>query len=159
MSVRSPEAKHDHDVCVADAVAAAEARIGATAAKLTPVRRRVLELICASHLPVGAYQLMDQLGGAKQRAAPPTVYRALDFLMAHGLIYRINSLNAYVACFGPHRPHDACLLICEKCRTVEEIEAEGLKRTIHRKASDAGFEVSGQTIEATGLCRTCRESA
>jgi len=160
MPIRPHQVRHNHDVCVADAVAAAEARVEEAAAKLTPLRRRVLELICASHVPVGAYQLMDQLGGARKgRAAPPTVYRALDFLMEHGLIHRINSLNAYIACFGPHRPHDACLLICEKCRTVDEVEAEGLRRAIDRKASDAGFSVRGQTIEATGLCRACRERA
>jgi Fur family zinc uptake transcriptional regulator len=145
---------------VANAVAAAEARTEETAAKLTPMRRRVLELICASHAPVGAYHLMEKLaGGANRRVAPPTVYRALDFLMEHGLIHRINSLNAYVACFGPHRPHDACLLICEQCKTVEEIEADGLRRAIHRKGADAGFEVRSQTIEVTGLCRSCRNAA
>jgi Fur family zinc uptake transcriptional regulator len=158
MASRPLSAKHNHEACVADAVAAAEARAAEAAVKLTPVRRRVLELICASHTPVGAYQLMDQLGGTQGRAAPPTVYRALDFLMEHGLIHRINSLNAYIACFGPHRPHDACLLICEKCRTVDEVEAEGLRRAIDRKASDAGFSVREQTIEATGLCRACRGS-
>jgi Fur family zinc uptake transcriptional regulator len=157
VSPRSNLNLHNHDACVADAVAAAEARAEAAAAKLTPLRRRVLELICASHVPVGAYHLMEQLGGASdRRAAPPTVYRALDFLMEHGLIHRINSLNAYVACFGPHRPHDACLLICEQCRTVEEVEADGLRRAIHRKGADAGFAVRGQTIEVTGLCRACR---
>lgn len=150
------QSKHDHGACVADAVAAAEARAVEAAAKLTPLRRQVLELICASHVPVGAYDLLERLGHErKARAAPPTVYRALDFLMEHGLIHRINSLNAYIACFGPHRPHDACLLICENCRTVDEIEAQSLRRTIDRKAAGAGFSVHGQTIEVTGLCRAC----
>ena len=154
--IRSENA-HDHQACVADAVAAAESRMTEAAAKLTPLRRQMLELICASHVPVGAYDLLDRLERAREgRAAPPTVYRALDFLMEHGLIHRINSLNAYVACFGPHRPHDACLLICETCRAVEEIEAEAVRRAIERQAASAGFGVRGQTIEVTGLCRACR---
>ena len=153
-------AKHDHDACVADAVTAAEARISASEARLTPLRRRVLELVCESHSPVGAYDVLARLGG-ERKAAPPTVYRALDFLMEHGLIHRINSLNAYVACFGPHRPHDACLFICERCRTVEESDAPALRRAIDREASDTGFNVRRQTIEISGLCRACggREAA
>lgn len=153
------KARHDHTACVADAVSAAEALAAKSSARLTPLRRRVLELICASHAPVGAYDLLERLGGERDgRAAPPTVYRALEFLLAHGLIHRINSLNAYVACFGPHRPHDACLFICEKCRTVDESEAEGLRLAIDREATAAGFSVRHQTIEVSGLCRACAET-
>lgn len=152
--------KHDHDACMADAVAAAEVRTTQSDARLTPLRRRVLELVCESHVPVGAYDLLARLEGErKARAAPPTIYRALDFLMEHGLIHRITSLNAYVACFGPHRPHDACLFICERCRTVEESEAPGLRRAIDREAADTGFTVRSQTIEITGVCRACAEIA
>lgn len=153
---RSAAAKHDHTSCVAEAVAAAEALAVRSAVRLTPLRRRVLELVCESHRPVGAYDLLSRLGAErKTRAAPPTVYRALDFLMEQGLIHRINSLNAYIACFGPHRPHDACLFICERCRTVEESEAFALRRAINAQAGDRGFHVTGQTIEVTGLCRAC----
>jgi Fur family transcriptional regulator, zinc uptake regulator len=141
---------------MAEAVAIAEARLKASEARLTPLRRRVLELVCESHSPVGAYDLLARLRGERNaRAAPPTIYRALDFLMEHGLIHRINSLNAYVACFGPNRPHDACLFICETCRMVEEREADGLRRAIDREASDAGFRVQRQTIEISGVCRVC----
>lgn len=148
--------KHDHTSCVAEAVAAAEALTAASAVRLTPLRRRVLELVCESHRPVGAYDLLSRLGGErKTKAAPPTVYRALDFLIEQGLIHRINSLNAYVACFGPHRPHHACLFICERCRTVAESEALALRRAIDAQAADRGFHVTGQTIEVTGLCRAC----
>lgn len=148
------DTKHDHDTCVAEAVAAAEALAAASTVRLT--RRRVLELVCESHRPVGAYDLLSRLGGErKTKAAPPTVYRALDFLMEQGLIHRINSLNAYVACFGPHRPHDACLLICERCRTVDESEAESVRRAIDKRADEAGFRVRQRTVEITGLCRAC----
>ena len=152
--------KHDHDACMADAVAAAEVRTTQSEARLTPLRRRVLELVCESHVPVGAYDLLARLEGERNgRAAPPTIYRALDFLMEHGLIHRITSLNAYVACFGPHRPHDACLFICERCRTVEESEAPGLQRAIEREAAGGGFRVRSQTVEISGVCRACSEAA
>lgn len=152
--------RHDHAVCVADTVAAAEALAATSQVRLTPLRRRVLELICASHSPVGAYDVLERLGGEREgKAAPPTVYRALEFLLVHGLIHRINSLNAYVACFGPHRPHDACLFICERCRTVDESEAQGLRRAIEREASVAGFSARQQTIEVSGLCRACANAA
>jgi Fur family zinc uptake transcriptional regulator len=152
--------KHDHSACMAEAVAAAEARTMQSDARLTPLRRRVLELVSESHVPVGAYDLLARLEGERKgRAAPPTIYRALDFLMEHGLIHRITSLNAYVACFGPHRPHDACLFICERCRTVEESEAPALRRAIEREAADTGFRVHGQTIEISGVCRSCAEIA
>jgi Fur family zinc uptake transcriptional regulator len=152
--------RHDHKACVADAVAAAEALAVTSQARLTPLRRRVLELICASHVPVGAYDVLERLDGEREgKASPPTVYRALEFLLTHGLIHRINSLNAYVACFGPHRPHDACLFICQRCRTVDESEAGGLRRAIDREASAAGFSVRHQTIEVSGLCRACVEAA
>lgn len=154
------KSRHDHAACVADAVAAAEALAVKSAVRLTPLRRRVLELICASHAPVGAYDLLERLGNEREgKAAPPTVYRALEFLLGHGLIHRINSLNAYVACFGPHRPHDACLFICERCRTVDESEAQGLRRAIDREATAAGFSVRHQTIEVSGLCRACAKAA
>jgi len=149
-------ADHDHWLCIADAVAAAEARVAAAGGRMTPLRRLVLELVCVSHKPVGAYDLIGEIARERNnRAAPPTVYRTLDFLMDHGLIHRIASLNAYVACFGPRRPHDACLFICEQCRTVEESEAPGVAQAIGRTAAAAGFSIRGQTIEVTGLCRAC----
>jgi Fur family transcriptional regulator, zinc uptake regulator len=151
---------HDHRLCIADTVAAAEARITESGARVTPLRRLVLELVCASHTPVGAYDLIGKLERErKSRTAPPTVYRTLDFLLDHGLIHRIASLNAYVACFGPQRPHDACLFICERCRTVDESEVAGLAQAIGRKAASTGFDVRGQTIEVTGICRACAEDA
>ena len=157
---RSLGGEHDHETCVADAVAAAEARVNEARVRLTHIRRRVLELVCASHRPIGAYELINQLGAERPGAtAPPTVYRALDFLMAQGLIHRINSLNAYVACFGPHKPHEACLLICEKCRSVVEFDAHSVRQAVARKAADTGFDVRTQIVEVTGVCRRCQGQA
>jgi len=150
------DAGHDHGLCIADTIAAAETRVTAAGGRMTPLRKLVLELVCASHTPAGAYDLIGKLERTRSaRAAPPTVYRTLDFLMNHGLIHRIASLNAYVACFGPRRPHDACLFICERCRTVDESDVAGLAQAIERKAASTGFSVRGRTIEVTGVCRAC----
>jgi Fur family zinc uptake transcriptional regulator len=79
--------------------------------------------------------------------------------MDRGLVHRIASLNAFVACFGPDRPHNACLFICERCRTVDESEAREVREAIDRKASAIGFAVRARTVEVSGLCRTCAAAA
>src|SRR3954453_3718975 len=92
---------HDHADCVAAALGAAERLCARRGARLTELRRRVLELIWRSHEPIGAYALLDRLGRERGRVAPPTVYRALEFLIAHGLVHRIASLNAFIGCVHP----------------------------------------------------------
>ena len=85
---------HDHSSCVEDALAAAHEVCSTKGARLTPLRERILELVWLSHKPVGAYTLLDLIKLEHNSAAPPTIYRALDFLMEHGLVHRIKSLNA-----------------------------------------------------------------
>ncbi|MDO6806861.1 transcriptional repressor, partial [Wenyingzhuangia sp. 1_MG-2023] len=76
---------------------------------------RVLELIWQSHKPVGAYELLPALANDGFNSAPPTVYRALDFLLDLGLVHRLHSLNAYVGCNHPGANHPVCFFICEHC--------------------------------------------
>ena len=109
---------HDHEKCVAEAIAAAEARCARDGRSFTPLRRRVLELVWSSHGPVGAYELLDELRAERRGAAPPTVYRALDFLMGNGLIHRIESLNAYVGCGSPDQ-RDTCRNVGVRCGTAD----------------------------------------
>lgn len=125
--------------------------------RLTPTRRRVLELILARGEPVGAYALLDALRSADGRnAAPPTVYRALDFLLAQGLIHRIESLNAFVACPHACTTHQAQYLICRNCGGATEIADTGIVAAILAAAARAEFHVERQGIEITGICRACR---
>lgn len=86
-----PYRPHNHDACVRDALAEARAICQARNARLTPIRQRVLELIWESHKPLGAYDLLGMLAQEGHNAAPPTVYRALDFLQQYGLVHRIAS--------------------------------------------------------------------
>ena len=151
-----PGSNHDHDRCVRRALARAEQVCGERKARLTPIRRRVLELVWSSHRPVLAYDLLDSLRDEQRRAAPPTVYRALDFLLDLGLIHRLESLNAFVGCEDPERSHDGQFLICDACRRVAEIDAPEIGRAVDRNATGAGFEVRRRVIEVRGLCRSCR---
>lgn len=151
-------ADHDHNLCVEDALERADALCGAQGARLTALRRAVLELIWRGHEPVGAYALLDDLRGSHANAAPTTIYRALDFLAAHGLIHRIESLNAYIGCDHPERPHTSQFLICARCSTAAEIDAPQVTKALARKADEIGFAVTRQTVELSGLCPACRDN-
>ena len=114
---------------------------------MTPLRRRVLELVWNSHRPVGAYAILDDLREGDKAAAPPTVYRALDFLMEQGLIHRIESLNAFVGCDHPEDRHVSQFLICAHCGAAVEIDDRGIANPVKKSAADAGFTVNRFTVE------------
>lgn len=149
---------HDHDACVADVLAAIEAVCDRRKLRLTPLRRRVLELVWASHHPVGAYDILDRLGQERGRVAPPTVYRTLGFLAEHGFVHRIDTLNAFVGCTRPGASHRAYFLICRVCRSAAEIDDNRIGEALARFAARASFDVEAETVELTGVCRRCREA-
>jgi Fur family zinc uptake transcriptional regulator len=150
-----PPAHHDHGHCVAHALEAAEAECRRRGARLTDIRRRVLELVWRSHQPVGAYAVLEALG----RAAPPTVYRALDFLVAHGLVHKIERLNAFVGCSHPGAPHAGQFLLCTSCGAASELTDAAIDQAVSAAAGRLGFTVARQTVEIEGLCPACREAA
>jgi Fur family zinc uptake transcriptional regulator len=154
-----PTAPHDHDRCIADALDMAEAVCTKSGARLTPLRRRVLELVWNSHRPVGAYAILDELREGDRGAAPPTVYRALDFLMEQGLIHRIESLNAFVGCDHPEDRHVSQFLICTNCNAAVEIEDRGIANAVKKSAAEAGFAVNRFTVELQGTCPACAAKA
>jgi Fur family zinc uptake transcriptional regulator len=153
-----PAALHDHERCVAAALAVADSVCGERGAKLTELRRRVLELIWTSHAPIGAYQLMELLGRERSRVAPPTVYRALDFLVAQGLVHRIECLNAFVGCRSAATAHRAFFLICRHCGEVGEFEDVEISTTLDRRLSEAGFVPDTERVEVVGTCARCRRA-
>ncbi len=150
--------RHSHQQCIDDALSAAELLCAERGRKLTPLRRRVLELIWSGHEPARAYDILQQLDGEGRSGAPPTVYRALDFLLANGLVHRIQSLNAYVGCGAPATTHAGQFLICRGCNTVGELDDGEIEALITAKAGAAGFDVERQTIEIMGLCPDCAAS-
>ena len=152
---------HDHDgpaglagAALRKALGAAEVRCVETQERLTPPRRRVLELLLTAEAPQKAYDLIAAFGEAGAPAKPPTVYRALELLERQGFAHRIESLNAYVACRLEGQGHAAAFLICDCCGAAEEFEpdfAPGLAA-----AQAKGYAVSSVTLEARGLCPACR---
>ena len=147
---------HDHRACIEEAMGEAEVYCTRQGLRLTDNRRRVLEIIWRGHGPVKAYDIIDTLNGAGRRTAPPTVYRALEFLLGAGLIHRVDSLNAFVGC--PHAPgaHHAQLLICSRCGTIAEIADPNLKARVEESGARHGFVVEPQTLEIRGVCPDCR---
>ncbi len=123
---------------------------------LTPLRRRVLELVWRSHKPVGAYAILSALRRRGRAAAPPTVYRALEFLLEHGFVHRIASQSAYVGCVEPGPHHAGQFLICAKCGNAAELNDARIERAVGRRARRLGFAVERQTVEIAGLCPRCR---
>ncbi len=151
--------RHDHGRCMAEALAAASQICARRGARLTRLRREVLAILWRGHAPQGAYAILDALRREGRRAAPPTVYRALDFLLAHGLVHRIESRNAYVGCPDPHRPHEGHFLICAGCGDAAELGGERIREAIRADARALGFRVTGETVEITGLCARCQEAS
>ncbi|MFQ5660167.1 MAG: Fur family transcriptional regulator [Gammaproteobacteria bacterium] len=149
------EHHHSHSQCLGMALAKAETTCAERGLRLTRLRHRVLELVWGSHEPVKAYDILEHLQREKKRAAPPTVYRALDFLQAEGFVHKIESLNAYVGCGEPGHSNTGQFLICRVCGEVAEIDDNDIVGLIASKAQQLGFVIENQTIEIDGLCAEC----
>jgi len=124
-------------------------------ARLTDLRREVLGLILDSEAPTGAYDLLERLRTVRGPAAPPTVYRALDFLQEQGLVHRVERLSAFVGCVAHDQEHAAQFLICRTCGKVTELEDPELAHALEDAAHRLGFSVGKATIEAEGQCAAC----
>lgn len=144
---------HDHGKCIAGALERAEQRCADEGLRLTPVRRRALELLLESHTAMGAYDVLARLSDEGLGSKPPVAYRALGFLVENGLAHRIEKLNAYVACNHPGPAHDAAFMICRKCHAVAEAEPAA---PFGASAGQTGFRIENVVIEAEGLCPNCQ---
>lgn len=120
------------------------------------MRRRVLEEVWRGHDAVKAYDILERLGSARHAAKPPTVYRALQFLLQQGLVHRLESLNAFVGCVQPRHGHQGQFLICRACGEVRELQAPDIAAAVARSAEQAGFAVERQTVEVLGTCPRCQ---
>ncbi|MEQ8659678.1 MAG: Fur family transcriptional regulator [Gammaproteobacteria bacterium] len=151
-----PRPDHDHAQCVEQALERAESVCRDRGERFTALRRLVFELVWNSHRPVKAYDLLERVLEHGRRGSPPTVYRALEFLQAAGLVHKIESLNAFVGCADPERPHAGQFLICDQCGVVAELEDAVLAARLDADAKRLGFNLDTVRIEATGRCRSCR---
>ena len=150
---------HDHATCTAELLSRAERTCERRGSRLTGQRREVLNCVAQSHSAVGAYDIIERMAGLGPRPAPITVYRALDFLEAHGLVHKIESRNAFVACTHPHDGKPAAMLVCERCGLVDEQDLPQVFEALHQAADSRGFALHRSVVELTGLCAACRETA
>ena len=132
--------RHDHAQCIRTALTAAEAACAARDLRLTPVRRRTLEILLEAHEAMGAYDVLARLDADGFGDKPPVAYRALTFLVDAGLAHRLERLNAFVACARPGQDHDPAFMICNRC-----------------SAAAAGFRIERATLEAEGICPACQD--
>jgi len=154
-----PDRHHDHRKCVHTALARAEDICAVHGARLTELRRQVFELVWQSHTPVGAYDILERLSAGARKAQPPTVYRALEFLLEQGLIHRIESLNAYIGCAVPGDGHAGQFLICRDCGMAAELVDQRIDAAIDQGAAAAGFSIEHPTVELEGVCAGCQRSS
>lgn len=151
-------AQHDHDACIARAMASAEAYCADNQLRFTPTRRRVLEILLEEHRALGAYEVLERLKQEGRGSQPPVAYRCLDFLVTHGFVHRIERLNAFVACLQPHANHFPAFLICRVCDSVAETTSSPSKGLLGSAAKAAGFVIEQTVVEAVGICPDCRDS-
>lgn len=147
---------HNHNDCINTALEHAVKICKEKNARLTATRKQVLKFIWESHKPIGAYDLLPKLGEAGFNSAPPTVYRALDFLLEMQLIHRINSLNAFIGCSNPEDIHANCFFICEDCGAAQEINSEPLITMRLKLEKELGLKINEQIAEFAGTCPNCQ---
>ena len=147
--------QHDHDACTASTLATAESYCRTHRLQFTPTRRRVLEFLIEEHKALGAYDLLARLSQEGLGTQPPVVYRALDFLLAHGFIHKIERLNAYAACTQPLESHTPIFMICRACQSVAEAFSSLSHSVLGKAARQTGFRIEQSVIEARGLCPNC----
>ena len=154
-----PAPDHDHGRCSAEALAHADNLCRERGQRLTTSRRQILEVLLESHKPLGAYDIIDRAALKGARPAPITIYRALDFLIENGLVHRIESRNAYLACA---HDHDAAamvaFLICDACGSVGEIPAAPVAQSLNAAARASGFAPKLSVVEITGTCAHCQKA-
>jgi Fur family zinc uptake transcriptional regulator len=153
-----PAPGHDHEACLDAAMARARAAFAAKGLRLTPLREHVFQAIAAaSHRAIGAYEVLDRLARQGERLAPISVYRAIDALVAAGIVHRFESRNAFFACHAGHEQRQL-VLACERCNSVAEVDGASVFTAIDEVAERASFSASsakGAVVEVWGLCGNC----
>jgi Fur family zinc uptake transcriptional regulator len=153
-------AHHDvHEPSQEAALALAEEYCRERGEKLTPIRRKVLELLLNSGRATKAYSLLDEMRQIHPGSAPPTVYRALDFLLSAGLVHRIESINAFTVCHDLTQCQHGILVVCQQCGSVTELHQPKLRQALVAQIEDAGYRLASDEIELKGLCAACQAAS
>jgi Fur family zinc uptake transcriptional regulator len=146
----------DHSLCITQALTTADDLCHKKGLRFTNLRRKILHMIWSCHSPIKAYTLLDQLKTEVASPKPPTVYRTLDFLLAHGFIHKLNRFNAYVGCSHPLAHRTCYFLICRSCEAVQECCTPALDGVLLSMAKENHFDLEHITLEIAGLCENCR---
>ncbi|NNE23372.1 MAG: transcriptional repressor [Rhizobiales bacterium] len=154
-----PKPGHDHSHCTRELLMRAEQACAASGARLTPLRRKVLKSVAESHHASGAYDIIERLARTGPRPAPISIYRALEFLQDQGLVHKIESRNAFVACTHGEHNGDAVMLICSDCGIVAEMDAGDAVAELTSRAAALGFSSNVTVVEMTGCCGECGRDA
>jgi len=149
-------APHDHSACACSVLARAETLSADAGLRLTPVRRRALEILLESHRALGAYEVLDRLAADGFGNQPPVAYRALEFLVENGFAHRVRRLNAFAACMHPGEAHVPAFFICRKCDGVAEAPVAEVRAALGAAAEALGFAIERVNLEAVGLCPSCK---
>jgi Fur family zinc uptake transcriptional regulator len=155
MATKSAQAEHHHRHDARGFVKEVSSVCATRGLRLTEIRMQVLQIIAQSEKPLKAYDLLDRLKDDRSNAAPPTVYRALDFLIENGFIHKLQSINAYVSCHHPSIVHQVPFLICDVCESADEICDERVSGLLTDQAKAHGFRTRSQTLEVHGVCKQC----
>jgi Fur family zinc uptake transcriptional regulator len=143
---------------IAERVDAARRHCHARGAKLTAIRAQVYTLLMQRGGQASAYDLIADLGREEGKAiGPPTVYRALEFLLDQGLISRLESRNAFVLCAHPGEDHDCLMFVCEACGRAQEVVDDRVTRLLSQDAGRIGFTPKRRIIEVEGKCSACAQ--
>ncbi|MDR2124427.1 MAG: transcriptional repressor [Desulfovibrio sp.] len=141
-----------------DCLAEAEQRCMQRGARLTDLRRSIFEILLAARKPVKAYDIIECMRDRGQRLTPASIYRTLEFLLGHGLAHRVNALNAYVPCTGPHEEQALLLFVCSGCRGTTEIDDRVLYDAVRSRLAGLGISLRNGCIEIQGICRNCLQA-
>ncbi|MFM0737602.1 Fur family transcriptional regulator [Paraburkholderia xenovorans] len=147
---------HAHGESQEAALALADEYCRERGEKLTPIRRKVLELLLNSGRATKAYSLLDDMRQIHPGSAPPTVYRALDFLLSAGLVHRIESINAFTVCHDLTQCQHGILVVCQQCGNVTELHQPKLRQALVAQIESSGYRLASDEIELKGLCSNCQ---
>ena len=148
---------HNQERCLDAAIISAKKLCAEKNTKLSSMRESVLILLWQEHKPMGAYDILNGIAKTTDKSiAPPTIYRALEFLLEMGLIHRIASLNAYIGCPFPNSVHSNLFMVCNQCGSTAEIADSGLNKILNSLCTNTDFSMETQYVEIKGRCPQCQ---
>lgn len=146
---------HNHKECSKRVIKNAKEICYEDSLNLTPIRKKVLEIISANHKPVRAYDILYKLKDEGFSDKPPTVYRALNFLIQNKMAHKLNTINAYIACFNDKAEEVPCFLICEKCQDIEEFQDNDIMKAVVNISKYKNINIKNVNLEIGFICEEC----